>query len=69
LAQKTALAGRAVEEARGELVEAAKGRKAIEKLREKQLERWRAQQSRKQLDELDEIGTQLAYHDLSEGSA
>lgn len=69
LAQKTALAQRAVDEARAELVEAAKGRKAIEKLREKQLERWKAEQSKKQLAELDEIGTQLAYRNLSEGAA
>lgn len=64
--QKIALARRTVEEARAELVEAAKGRKAIEKLREKQLERWRADQARKEGAEMDEIGTQLAYRQLTE---
>jgi flagellar FliJ protein len=68
LTQKLALAQRAVDEARMELVEAAKGRQAIEKLREKQLERWRAEQSRREQAQMDEIGTQLAYHNLAEGS-
>jgi len=68
MAQRIALAQRAVEEARVELAEAAKQRKAIEKLREKQLERWRADLSRRELAELDEIGMQLAYQNLSRGS-
>jgi flagellar FliJ protein len=67
--QRLALAQRALDEARLELAEAARGRKAIEKLREKQLERWRADQSRRELAEMDEIGMQLAYRRLAEGSA
>lgn len=68
LAQKIALAQRAVEDARAELIEAAKQRKAIEKLREKQFERWRAERARREQAQLDEIGMQLAYHELSEGT-
>lgn len=68
IAQKIALAQRAADEARAELIEAAKGRKAIEKLREKQFERWRAEQARREQAQLDEIGMQLAYHDLAEGA-
>lgn len=68
VAQKIALAQRAVDEARLELAEAAKQRKAIEKLKEKQLERWRADLSRREGAEMDEIGMQLAYQNLSQDS-
>jgi flagellar FliJ protein len=66
IAQKMAIAQRSVDEARLELAEAAKQRKAIEKLKEKQLERWRAEQSRRESAELDEIGMQLAYQNISQ---
>ena len=66
--QKMQLAQRAVDEARAALAEAAKERKAIEKLREKQLERWQSEQNRRELAEMDEIGMQLAYQALTEGS-
>ncbi|HVT80674.1 MAG TPA: flagellar export protein FliJ [Phycisphaerae bacterium] len=46
--------------ARAELLEAAKARKVIEKLREKQLARWREELERKEAAAMDEIGTQLA---------
>jgi flagellar FliJ protein len=45
--------------ARVELLAAARNRKVIEKLKEKQLARWRAEQERKEADLLDELGTQL----------
>ena len=45
--------------ARVELLAAARNRKVIEKLKEKQLARWRAEQDRKEADLLDELGTQL----------
>ena len=51
------------------LAEAAKQRKVIEKLRERQLARWKAEQSRRELAELDEIGMQLAYQDLTMGES
>jgi flagellar protein FliJ len=68
LVQRMTIAQRSVDDARAALAEAAKQRKVIEKLREKQLERWRAEQSRRELAELDEIGMQLAYQNLTDGS-
>lgn len=50
--------------ARVALAEAAKQRKIIEKLKEKQQERWRAEISRKEAEELDEIGMQLSFRHL-----
>jgi flagellar protein FliJ len=46
--------------ARTELLAAARARKVIEKLREKQFARWRMEQERKDAAVIDEIGTQLA---------
>ena len=43
-------------------------RKVMEKLRERQYQRWRAELSRRELAEMDEIGMQLAYQNLSQGS-
>ncbi len=42
--------------ARAELLAAAQARKVIEKLREKHLSRWRAEQDRKEAAEMDDIG-------------
>src|SRR4051812_30104701 len=71
LVQKIAAAQRSVDEARGLLAEAAKQRKVIEKLREKQLARWNDEQSRKETAAMDEIGSQIGYSNLVElaGSA
>jgi len=66
LVQKAALAQKRLEEARVRLVEAARRHKAIEILREKQFERWRAEQARVETVLSDEIGNQLAYHNASE---
>src|SRR5450432_4593573 len=66
LMQRLALAQRAVDEARSELAEAAKQRKAIEKLREKQFARWREELAKREVAEMDEIGMQLAYQNLAE---
>jgi flagellar protein FliJ len=46
--------------ARKELLAAARARKVIEKLKERQLARWRQEQERKEAAMMDEIGTQLA---------
>ena len=54
--------------ARAELLEAARSRKVIEKLREKQFARWLADMERKQAVENDEIGTQLALRQAAEAS-
>jgi flagellar FliJ protein len=64
LMQRLALAQRGVDEARSELAEAAKHRKAIEKLREKQFTRWREEIAKREQAEMDEIGMQLAYQNL-----
>jgi flagellar FliJ protein len=58
-----------VDEARQQLAEAAKRRKVIEKLREKQFARWREDQERRELAQLDEIGAQIAYANITEGDA
>jgi flagellar FliJ protein len=61
LVQKMALVQRQLDEARLAVAEAAKQRKIIEKLREKQFERWKAERSKKELAELDEVSMQLSY--------
>jgi flagellar FliJ protein len=67
--QRIVLAQRAVDEARAQLAEAAKQRKIIEKLREQQFERWKADQAKRELAQLDEIGMQLAYQNLTDGQS
>jgi flagellar FliJ protein len=61
LAQKLATAQQRVTEARLALAEAAKQKKVLEKLRDKQHERWRSEIAAKEARDLDEIGMQLAY--------
>ena len=58
LAQKMALVQRDIDTARAALLEAAKGRKTIEKLREKQFAQWRSEMLKKEANETDEVGTQ-----------
>ncbi len=60
LMQRMAIASRQVEEARLTLSESAKRRRAVEKLREKHFARWRADQNRREVIELDEIGVQMS---------
>src|SRR5688572_6087860 len=60
LAQRMAAQQQVVDAARRQLAEAAKQRKIIEKLKERQQERWRAEQSRKELESLGEVNMQLA---------
>jgi flagellar FliJ protein len=55
--------------ARAKLLEAARARKVIEKLKEKQLARWRAEQEAREAALLDEIGTQLALRQSLEAQA
>jgi flagellar FliJ protein len=59
-ARRIALAQQAVEQARAELVAAARERKVIEKLRERRYQQWQEEQQRKEAAQLDEIGMQLA---------
>lgn len=60
LAQQIAAAQALADKARLALVEATKQRKIIEKLREKQFERWRTDLAMKETAALDEVGMQLA---------
>jgi flagellar FliJ protein len=66
LMTKLAAARNNLEQARVQLAEAAKRRKAIEKLRERQFDRWRADQARREAALADEIGSQLAFGNLRE---
>jgi len=59
--QKMALVQKKLEEAQALLIEAAKARKIIEKLRERQYERFREEMARKEMLAADEVATQFAY--------
>ncbi|HWE03153.1 MAG TPA: flagellar export protein FliJ [Tepidisphaeraceae bacterium] len=59
MAQKMALMQRELDTARAALSEAAKQRKIIEKLREKQMHRWQQERDRKESAELDEMSMRL----------
>jgi len=65
IAQKIAAAQKVVEEARLALQEAAKQRKIIEKLREKQLARWQDEQNKREMVQQDEINMQLAFDNFA----
>lgn len=60
LAQKMAKQQIVVDAARKQLAEAAKNKKIIEKLKEKQQERWTTEIGRKEMENLSEINMQLA---------
>jgi flagellar protein FliJ len=62
--QKLAGVEQTLAAARVELLEAAKARKVMEKLKEKQFARWRLEQDRKESAAMDEIGTQIAMREL-----
>jgi len=64
LVQRMALVQKRVEEAQKDLGAAAVQRKIVEKLRDKQFERWKAELDKKDVAEMDEIGMQLAYENL-----
>lgn len=64
LAQRMAAQQQRVDEARRSLVEATKQKKILEKLRERQQERWAAEQNRREAGALDELTTQLSYQSL-----
>jgi flagellar export protein FliJ len=66
IVQQIAVAQKKVDEARARLIAAATKRKAIEALRDKQLDRWKADQSRRELAATDEIANQLTRQSLEE---
>jgi flagellar FliJ protein len=61
IVQKMAQAQRRVLEAKGRLAQAAKERKAVEKLRERKQAEWSAEAARREFAELDEVGMQMGY--------
>ncbi len=61
LAEKMAAVKVQVDAARRRLAEASKQRKILEKLRERQHDRWRQEIDRKDADEMNEIGMQLSF--------
>jgi flagellar export protein FliJ len=67
LHQKLRKADELANAARVELLAAARARKALTKLREKHLERWRREQDVAEAAALDEITTQLAFRARSSG--
>jgi flagellar FliJ protein len=60
IAQKMTVARKQVDDARAKLGEAAKQRKMLEKLREKQQTAWKFDQAGREFAELDDIGMRLA---------
>ncbi len=61
LVQQIASVQKRLDVAQAALAEAAKQRKIMEKLREKSFERWKADLSRKEMMETDEIAMQMGY--------
>src|SRR3954468_24593881 len=68
LAQRMAAQQQVVDAARRALAEAAKQRKIMDKLKERQQERWKIEQSRKESEQLAEVNMQLALGQFFEGS-
>jgi flagellar protein FliJ len=69
LVQQIASVQKRVDIAQAALAEAAKQRKIMEKLREKNLERWKADLARKEMTETDEIAMQIGYRNSLEEAA
>src|SRR4051812_22969486 len=68
LVQDMARQQKKVDDAQRLLAEAAKERKVIEKLREKQFERWKQEVSRKEQADADEAGAQFGDRMMVQGS-
>jgi flagellar FliJ protein len=68
LVQDMARQQKKVDDAQRLLAEAAKERKVIEKLREKQFERWKQETVRKEQADADEAGAQFGYRMMVQGS-
>lgn len=65
LARSIADAQAKVRQAQASLVSAARDRKTIETLRDKQLQRWTTEQNRRENALIDEAGMQIAYSNLA----
>jgi flagellar protein FliJ len=69
VAQKMAAVRQKLDVARANLAEAARQRKIIEKLRERQLARWKQEQAHHELLELDDVAMRLSYQNGLEQSS
>ena len=69
IAQKMAAVQVQLDRAKRNVAEAAKKRKIIEKLRERQYARWREQLERRDVAEMDEIGMQLGHDRFAQTGA
>lgn len=69
VARRIELARQEVSAAQQRLTEAARQRRLIELLRDRQLQHWKAEQDRRELAALDEAGTQIAIRRLAEADA
>jgi flagellar FliJ protein len=69
VAQKMAGVQRQLDTARASLADAAKARKIIEKLRDRQLARWKEDQAHHELLELDDVAMRLSYQNGLESSS
>ena len=66
LAQQMAAVRKRVDDARAALVEAAKQRKIMEKLRDRRQAQWSEETTRKELAALDEISARIGYRTVTE---
>lgn len=69
LAEQIASARTRVEAKQRKLADATKAKKVIELLRDKQKERWVAEQDRRELAAADDVAMQIAFHNLQTGAA
>lgn len=69
LVQDMARQQRKVDDAQRLLADAAKERKVVEKLRERQLERWKSEIGRKELAEADEVGGHWGYQQVIQSAS
>jgi flagellar FliJ protein len=68
IAQRIAVAQKTVEEARLAVVIAARDRKVLEKLRDKQAAVWQADVQRRELAAQDEVAMQMTYRNATSGT-
>jgi flagellar FliJ protein len=69
MAQSMALIQREIDAAKAELANAAKERKIIEKLKEKQFERWKTEVARKDAAEMDDVSSRMAAARIADARA
>ena len=67
MSQRMSLLQREIDQARAALAEAAKQRKIMEKLREKQKDRWTADLARKEAADVDEVSMRMAVWNAGKG--